>query len=221
MPVQFDPLRMLLFAALLAGLMAVVFLQILSVAFYKLGLSPAGVFLLLFGSLAGSGINLPLAVVESAPRWPDEVRDQPGLTRTLLPPFEERTVIAINVGGCVVPMLFSLYLIVTGAAALPAALAGIAVVAAVSYALSRPVYGIGIGMPLLVAPVTAALIGIVLGGEQRAALAYVAGTTGVLLGADLLKLRQVGTLGAPLASIGGAGTFDGIFLTGVLAVLLS
>jgi uncharacterized membrane protein len=28
-------------------------------------------------------------------------------------------------------------------------------------------------------------------------------------------------LGAPVASIGGAGTFDGIFLTGVLAVLLT
>ena len=28
-------------------------------------------------------------------------------------------------------------------------------------------------------------------------------------------------LGAPVASIGGAGTFDGIFLTGILAVLLA
>jgi uncharacterized membrane protein len=29
------------------------------------------------------------------------------------------------------------------------------------------------------------------------------------------------TLGAPVASIGGAGTFDGVFLTGIVAVLLS
>jgi hypothetical protein len=28
-------------------------------------------------------------------------------------------------------------------------------------------------------------------------------------------------LGAPIASIGGAGTFDGIFLTGILAVLIA
>jgi uncharacterized membrane protein len=28
-------------------------------------------------------------------------------------------------------------------------------------------------------------------------------------------------MGAPVASIGGAGTFDGIFLTGILAVLIA
>ena len=35
-----------------------------------------------------------------------------------------------------------------------------------------------------------------------------------------LKL-SIKKLGAPVASIGGAGTFDGIFFTGVLAVLLA
>jgi uncharacterized membrane protein len=44
---------------------------------------------------------------------------------------------------------------------------------------------------------------------------------GTLIGADLLNLAKIGTLGAPVASIGGAGTFDGIFLTGILAVLLA
>jgi len=28
-------------------------------------------------------------------------------------------------------------------------------------------------------------------------------------------------MGAPVASIGGAGTFDGIFMTGIVAVLLA
>ncbi|MBS0554096.1 MAG: DUF1614 domain-containing protein, partial [Proteobacteria bacterium] len=50
---------------------------------------------------------------------------------------------------------------------------------------------------------------------------YIGGTLGVLIGADLLRLNQVGKLGAPVASIGGAGTFDGIVLTGLLAVLLA
>ena len=52
-------------------------------------------------------------------------------------------------------------------------------------------------------------------------LAYVGGSLGTLIGADLLNLGVVRGLGAPVASIGGAGTFDGIFLTGVLAVLLA
>ena len=57
--------------------------------------------------------------------------------------------------------------------------------------------------------------------EHSAALAYVAGTLGVLIGADLLRLRDVCRLGVPMASIGGAGTFDGIFITGIVAVLLA
>jgi len=52
-------------------------------------------------------------------------------------------------------------------------------------------------------------------------LAYIAGSLGTLIGADLTNLDKVRGLGAPVASIGGAGTFDGIFLTGILAVLLA
>ena len=36
-----------------------------------------------------------------------------------------------------------------------------------------------------------------------------------------MNLDKIKKLGAPVASIGGAGTFDGIFSTGVLAVLLA
>ena len=43
----------------------------------------------------------------------------------------------------------------------------------------------------------------------------------VKIGADLMNLDKIKKLGAPVASIGGAGTFDGIFSTGVLAVLLA
>ena len=65
------------------------------------------------------------------------------------------------------------------------------------------------------------IAGVVFGGEERALTAYVAGTTGVLIGADLLRINDIRQLGAPSASIGGAGTFDGIFLTGIVAVLLA
>jgi hypothetical protein len=44
---------------------------------------------------------------------------------------------------------------------------------------------------------------------------------GTLIGADLLNLGAIQGLGAPVASIGGAGTFDGIFLTAILAVLIA
>jgi hypothetical protein len=57
--------------------------------------------------------------------------------------------------------------------------------------------------------------------EDSAPLANIAGSHGTLIGADLTNLDKVRGLGAPVASIGGAGTFDGIFLTGILAVLLA
>jgi uncharacterized membrane protein len=76
-------------------------------------------------------------------------------------------------------------------------------------------------MPLLLAPLTAALIAVVLYPAQSAPLAYICGTMGVLAGADLLRLKDVRRLGAPVASIGGAGTFDGVFITGIVAVLLA
>jgi uncharacterized membrane protein len=36
-----------------------------------------------------------------------------------------------------------------------------------------------------------------------------------------MNLRKLRGLGAPVASIGGAGTFDGIFLAGIIALLLA
>jgi uncharacterized membrane protein len=68
---------------------------------------------------------------------------------------------------------------------------------------------------------TAAAIALLLSRKAAAALAYISGTLGTLIGADLLNLGKIHGLGAPVASIGGAGTFDGIFLTSIAAVLLA
>jgi uncharacterized membrane protein len=79
----------------------------------------------------------------------------------------------------------------------------------------------GIGMPILFAPLTAAGVAVALAGDSAAPLAYIGGTLGVLVGADLLRFKDIRKLGAPFASIGGAGSFDGIFISGLLAVLLA
>ena len=44
---------------------------------------------------------------------------------------------------------------------------------------------------------------------------------GPLIGADLLRLKQIIALSSGNASIGGAGTFDGIVISGFIALLLS
>jgi uncharacterized membrane protein len=94
-------------------------------------------------------------------------------------------------------------------------------VAAVCYWLARPIPGLGIALPVFVPATATVIVALLVSRQHVAQLAYVAGSLGTLIGADLLNLDKIRSLGAPVASIGGAGTFDGIFLTGVLAVLLA
>lgn len=217
----FSPLHLLVFLFLLGFLMAVVFTGVMTITFEKLGLSAESAFLLLMSSLLGSAVNLPLFQIKAEPPPPDVQAVMRGLLRLPQREFTGRTMVAVNLGGCLIPLSFSVYLVLHNPLTFGQVALGIAAVAAVSYLLSRPLPGQGIGMPILVAPVTAALVAILLGGEHSPSLAYVAGTMGVLVGADLLRLGDVRKLGAPVASIGGAGTFDGIFVTGIIAVLLA
>ena len=92
---------------------------------------------------------------------------------------------------------------------------------AVCHFLAKPVPGLGIALPIFVPAIASAVVAMVLSLRQAAPLAYISGSLGALVGADLLNLGRVQGLGAPVVSIGGAGTFDGVFLTGILAVLLA
>lgn len=215
----FSPLHLLLFVAALLFLLALIQVGLISIAFDKLGVSSAGAFTLLFGSLLGSAVNVPLFRIRAEP--PRE--PPPEWLRLLRPrqPFTGHTIVAVNLGGCLIPLTFCTYLLASNPIPPSAAVASVAVVAAVCYWISRPVPGIGIAMPIFVAPIAAAVTALLLAPEHSAPLAYVCGTVGVLVGADLLRLNDVRSLGAPVASIGGAGTFDGIFITGIVAVLLA
>jgi uncharacterized membrane protein len=91
----------------------------------------------------------------------------------------------------------------------------------VCHFLADPVPGVGIALPVLVPALTTAVAAVLLSREYAAPLAYISGSLGTLIGADLLNLDKLQGLGAPIASIGGAGTFDGIFLIGIVAVLIA
>jgi uncharacterized membrane protein len=83
------------------------------------------------------------------------------------------------------------------------------------------VRGVGIGEPTFIPPLIATAVALLLSRESAPALAYISGSLGTLIGVDLLNLRKIQGLGAPIVSIGGAGTFDGILLTAILALLLA
>lgn len=217
-----SPFRMLLFIVALALLIAFVQVGLISIAFDKLGLAPSSVYLLLMCTLGGSLINLPLFSLKAdstaAPKLPPEWSRFPFFKPL---PFTGKTMIAINVGGAVVPICFSFFLIAHNPLNPLQIAIAVAAVAFIARSTSRPIPGVGIGIPMLIAPIAAALIAAMLDPQQRTPLAYIGGTLGVLIGADLTRLKDVRKLGTPIASIGGAGTFDGVFLTGLIAVLLA
>lgn len=220
MPAPIKPGNLLLLLFAVGVLVALIQLGLLQIAFNKLGLSSSSAYLLLFSSLFGSMINLPLFSIRTGPHPPAEVRQPlfPGFPTWR---FTDRTLVALNVGGGLIPIGFSIYLFRHSDIVLLEVVQAVFFVSMVSYFFSRPIRGLGIGMPILIAPLSAALVAVLLNPDASPPLAYISGTMGVLIGADLLRLKDIRQLGAPFASIGGAGTFDGIFITGIVAVLLA
>lgn len=217
-----SPIRLLLLTSAVVFLVTVVQLGILRIAFDKLGLSPDSAILLLIVTLFGSLINLPLFTVKTDPMEQEKrLRDMPRLLLRRGMVIPGKTIIAVNVGGCIVPLAFSVYLLLHSRPGLAQVVAAVAIVSVVCYSTSYSMPRIGIVMPMLVAPLVAAVVAVTFDAEQASVLAYIGGTLGVLIGADILRLKDIGKLGEPVASIGGAGSFDGIFITGIVAVLLT
>lgn len=220
---QYLPLTPGLFSILVLiaiGLVILIQLRILRYAYMRLGVSSGAAFLLLVGSLLGSYFNIPLAVLPGAPSNSAEVIEFFGMRYVVPLVTRSETVIAVNVGGAVIPTLMSLYLLIRYQLWMSGALAT-AIVSAVIHMAATPVHGLGIAVPVFAPALTTAIVSFVLSREYAPPLAYISGSLGTLIGADLLNLDKVAGLGAPVASIGGAGTFDGIFLTGILAVLMA
>jgi uncharacterized membrane protein len=218
------PLTPLFFFALVAIfglLLAALQIGVLGYAYEKMGISGRWVYGLLLLSLLGSYINIPIAELRGGPTRVDQEFTMLGV-RYVVPVVQEQPdmILAINVGGAIIPTILSIYLMWKNEIFLRGIL-GLLIVAIAVHALAERIPGKGIAVPIIVPPLVAALAGTILSRRAAAPVAYVAGSLGTLLGADLMNLNHLAELGAPIASIGGAGTFDGIFLTGVLAVLLA
>ena len=207
---------------LVAGLIILIQLRILRYAYMRLGVGPGTALVLLFGSLIGSYFNIPITVLPGPPPVQSgEIVEFFGM-RYVVPVVVSwpGTVLAVNVGGAVIPTIMSTYVVIRYQLWLRAAIAT-AAIAFIIHSMATPVPGIGIAVPVFAPVVATAILAFILSREYAAPLAYIGGSMGTLVGADLLNLDKINGLGAPVASIGGAGTFDGIFLTGILAVLLA
>jgi uncharacterized membrane protein len=213
---------LMLFFLIALFFMALLQVHIFEIAFVKLGLTPEIASFLLLGTLLGSAINLPLYSLQTKQTGHLVLSpDRKPVWEIFQPAREGKIVIAVNVGGCLIPVGLCLYFISLQLIDPIKMMTGILAITTLSYKFSRLIPGLGVGMPVFLAPLSSALVALVLDPEHAAHLAYISGVFGVLIGADILRLNTIASLGAPVASIGGAGTFDGIFLTGIIAALLT
>lgn len=236
--VSFYPYRPEVGCTLLAVLMLLTcvmpffLMQAMSQALANLHLSPTVALPVIVLILLGGLVNIPVSRIErgvdqptaqnfvyTSMGWIPVVRRQP-----------TQTIIAINLGGCIIPALLAIYETAFVATHSPGAVLSLAVAVianvGVCYLVARPVPGIGIAMPSFASPavaigVTWLLLWHPAFAEIRAPVAFVAGVSGPLIGADLLHLRNFARMSAGMISIGGAGTFDGIVVSGMLAALLT
>ena len=217
----FTLLLLLLLVALLAMVVVLVEMRVLAYAYRKVGVRPRYAFAVMLLSLLGSHVNIPLSSVPGQRVLRPHEISMFGRTYIVPDAVETgATVVALNVGGALIPILVSIYLVARtrlyGRMAI-----GVAIVAAVVHSLAQIVPGMGIAVPMFIPPLVAAGVGLLLAFRRAPPVAYVSGSMGTLVGADLLNLDRIAQLGAPIVSIGGAGTFDGVFLTGIIAGLLA
>jgi uncharacterized membrane protein len=219
-------LPLLLFFVLLV-MLPFVFGQLFTSALIKLKLEPVSALLVVIGIFLGSPINIPVKRISRT----ESVLADPlavfGLSRwwPVLQQVRRETVIAVNVGGCLIPVALAMYetahLLTAGWRPVSGLLLAIFINTMVCYWLAKPIEGIGIAMPGLFPALLAAVSALLFVPDQAPPVAFVAGVLGPLIGADLLHLRDIEKIATGIASIGGAGTFDGIVLSGIVAAYLS
>jgi uncharacterized membrane protein len=194
---------------------------VITYAYEKMGVGRRYILGILLLSLLGSGINIPIAELPAKDIVVESTVDFFGV-RYAVPAIEHqgRTVLAINLGGALIPMALSLFLLVKHKIYAEAAV-GVVVMTVIVHLMAKPLHGVGIAIPTLLPPILAAVVAWLISRRHAAPLAYISGSMGCLLGADVLNLYRIQELGAPIASIGGAGVSDGVFLTGIIAVLLA
>ncbi|MGZ4901367.1 MAG: DUF1614 domain-containing protein [Halobacteriota archaeon] len=135
--------------------------------------------------------------------------------------------IGFDVAGFLIPFFVSVWMIIDRRSPAMASLIGITCVAGISYLTSDYVTGEGVIIQnIFVIAAAAGILGIIFSRRQWhhvGPISYVSGSLGVLFGADLVRLFDIVNYQPQrfaVASFGGGGVFDAIFLVGVIAVTI-
>ncbi len=193
-PYHFLPFPLFVYLAFVALYIIVIALIEIGIVHYaaeQLGMERRRVFLLLMLCLIGSYINIPIAHLP-----PEKVESGKIVTifgvPYVVPVVHEwpSTVLAVNIGGAVIPTGLACYLILKNRLYYQSII-GIIAVSLIAYAFSHPVHGVGISIPILIPPMAAVLVATLFSPKRAAPLAYISGTLGTLIGADLCNLGAV------------------------------
>jgi len=201
-----------LFILFFPVVLLLLFLNVITFSFERLGITPQLALLVLFSTLIGSVINIP--ITKRTVVYSREL--QFGWFRI---PMRRESGLAINVGGAIIPAALSCYLLFQ-VPRFPAVVSTLLIIIICKF-VAKPVPGRGLAIPMFIPPLFASLFAVLLAGEFAAPVAYISGVLGTLIGSDLLNLRKARRAETGIVSIGGAGVFDGIFLVGVFSVILT
>ena len=202
-------------------IVALLELRILHYAYERMGISPRSAMLILLLTLLGSSINIPLAEFPPERVISGTVVHHHGM-RYVVPVVHQwpATVLAINVGGALIPILLSLYLAFKNRLLMKSAIAA-GVVALVTYHLAQPLRGVGVALPIFIPPIVALVCALVLSWRQAGPLAYIGGSMGTLIGADIMNLGKIQGWALLLLRLAGQERLTGCFWSGLWAVLLA
>jgi uncharacterized membrane protein len=211
-------------------LIPLLILGIIGAAFTRLGFSWIAALAVVLLMLFGSFVTIPVYRIRR-----DMIRvsqDEATVFGVCVPCASGQvwdTTISLNLGGAVIPVCVSLYMVyrailITGTSLVFTVCAGITIVAIITFVSTRLVPCAGIQVPLLIPGLTALLAGLLLAGGTgltAAVTAFVSGVAGVLLGGNIANLYRIKDLEVPEISIGGAGTFGSVFICCMLPALIA
>ena len=198
------------------------FLGFVGAAFARLGFSWIGAVAIILLMLIGGAINIPIGKIR---RETVRIEYNDGVIPDGFSPWE--TVISLNLGGAVIPVVIAVYLLFistpSGMLSAGSVIIAVLLVSALSFISVRHAGGAGILAPLFIPGLAALVCGLVLSGGVGFAAgvtAFVSGTFGTLIGANIANLHKIRELGIAKFSIGGAGTFGTVFIGCILSALI-
>lgn len=204
------------------GLIVASSILVMPRVYQRLGFSPiASIIIVLFlavTSLLLSDVNIPLMIIRLKEYRPNEKKNR-----------ETEVLLTLNVGGALIPLIVSAHILIVlqigYSLTLVISAVSVLIVSLIVYRVSRIVEDVGITVPLVIPALAAASTTLILVELTHyplliaGPLSYVAGTLGTLVGADIYKLREIVMQATRhyVISIGGLGSFDSIYVSGILS----